>query len=105
MALTREDFIVQSVEEYLKARLAARGYKKDDQFVLLDSWTGGKLPSPLGKTHIAAGFDFDDGGRAAEIGSSLMVRVYRSNSSSSASLPPGAATWPRPSSSPSITMA
>jgi hypothetical protein len=76
MALTREDFVVQSVEEYLKTRLAARGYKKDDQFVLLDSYTGGQLESPLKKSHIAAGFDFDDGGRQAELGSSLIFRVY-----------------------------
>lgn len=75
MALTREDFVVQSVEEYLKARLLARGYKKDDQFVLLDSWTGEAI-TPFDKNHIAAGYDFDDGGRAAELGSSLVRRIY-----------------------------
>lgn len=76
MAVTREDYVVQSVEEYLKTRLAERGYKKDDQFILLDTYTGGSLPSPLSKTHIAAGFDFDDGGQAAELGSSLIKRLY-----------------------------
>lgn len=75
MSLTREDFVTQSVEEYLKARLAERGYKKDDQFVLLDSWTGGAI-TPFSKNHIAAGYDFDDGGKAAELGSSLVRRLY-----------------------------
>lgn len=76
MALTREDFVIQSVEEYLKDRLAARGYKLGDQFVLIDAYTGGEIPSPMTKTHVAMGFNFDDGGRQAELGSALTTRVY-----------------------------
>lgn len=76
MAVTREDFVVQSVQDYLRERLEARGYRANDQFFLLDAYTGGEIQSPLQKSHIASGFNFDDGGRAAEMGSSLIRRLY-----------------------------
>lgn len=76
MALTREDLIVQSVQDYLKERLSERGYTAGDQFTLIDAFTGGNIESPLQKSVIAAGFNFDDGGKQAELGSSLITRTY-----------------------------
>lgn len=76
MALTREDFVIQSVQDYLRERLEARGYRADDQFFLLDAYTGGEIASPLQKSYIASGFNFDDGGRQAELGSALVSRIY-----------------------------
>lgn len=76
MALTREDYVVQGTQDYLKERLAERGYKVGDQFTLIDAFTGGEVQSPLEKSAIASGFNFDDGGRQAELGSSLIARLY-----------------------------
>lgn len=76
MALTREDYVIQSVQDYLRTRLDARGYKENDQFKLLDAYTGGEIETPLNFNYIASGFNFDDGGRQAEMGSSLISRVY-----------------------------
>jgi hypothetical protein len=76
MALTREDYVVQSVQNYLKLRLEERGYTEGDHYTLIDAFTGGEIESPLKKSHVASGFNFDDGGRQAELGSSLVTRVY-----------------------------
>lgn len=76
MAITREDLVTQSVQDYLREQLfTVRGYP-EDRIELLDSWHGEKLPTPLEKNYIATGYNFDDGGRAAEMGSDLTVRLY-----------------------------
>lgn len=76
MGLTREDYIVQGVESYAKARLTERGYNTGDQFEFLESYTGKEIATPMSKSYIAAGYNFDDGGRGAELGSALIERVY-----------------------------
>lgn len=76
MAVTREDQIVQGVENYAKTRLTVKGYTEGDQYVLLESYTGKEISSPMKKSYIAAGYNFDDGGRGAELGSALIERVY-----------------------------
>lgn len=74
--VTREDKIVQSVQDYVRQRLFVdAGYSADD-VELEDAFPEGKFDSPLDKTHVAFGFNFDDGGRPAEMGSNLKVRVY-----------------------------
>jgi hypothetical protein len=75
MSLTREDYVTKSVTKYLKDILATRGYT-DDTVELLDSFPQTGLESPLSKTFIAAGFNFDDGGKQAELGSTLKFRLY-----------------------------
>lgn len=76
MAITREDQIEQSVYDFLESNLRTKGYT--EQIVKLRE----AFPSlnersqALSITTIAIGFNFDDGGRQAEIGSDLIQRVY-----------------------------
>lgn len=73
--IQRDDQIEQSVEDYLRNQLfSVQGYP-DSQVELLDSWQGEDLPTPLSKNFVAMGFNFDDGGKQAEAGSTLTVRV------------------------------
>lgn len=76
MALTREQYVTQSVEDYLREQLFnVRGYP-EDQVEIKDSFTGEPKDTPLTKNWVAAGFNFDDGGRQAELGSTLVKRMY-----------------------------
>lgn len=76
MALTREDYVQQSVQDYLRSTLFGTLGFPEDQIDIIDAWDGQPLDSPLPKNVVASGFDFDDGGRAAEMGSDLTFRVY-----------------------------
>lgn len=74
--LTREEKIEQSVQDYTRERLfTIAGYSGGD-VVLEDAFPEEKFDGPLEKTHVAFSFNFDDGGRPAEIGSNLTARVY-----------------------------
>lgn len=75
MSLTRESYVTRSVEKYLHDRLTSHGYTSD-VIELLDSFPHEGIESPLKKTFIAAGFNFDDDGKQAELGSNLKRRVY-----------------------------
>lgn len=74
--VSREQKVEQSVQEYLKTQLFEVAGYDEAQVELLDSWDGTELPTPLEKTFIATGYGFDDGGRAGEMGSDLIFRVY-----------------------------
>lgn len=76
MALTREQYVTQSVEDYLRHQLFdVRGFPTD-QIEVKDSFTGEDRETPLTKNWVAAGFNFDDGGKPAEVGSTLVRRIY-----------------------------
>lgn len=76
MALTREQYVKQSVDDYLRHQLfTVRGYPTD-QVEIKGSFQGDQVETPLTKNWVAAGFNFDDGGRQAELGSTLVKRVY-----------------------------
>lgn len=76
MAITREDLVSQSVQDYLRDQLFnVRGYPQD-RVELMDAWQGEPLDTPLQKNYIALGFSFDDGGQQGEMGSDLTVRLY-----------------------------
>lgn len=75
MTLTREDFVTKSVNNYLRQKLELRGYG-DDVFEMLDSYPHTGLDTPLEKSFIAVGFNFDDRGKPAEMGSTLTFRIY-----------------------------
>lgn len=76
MALTREDFVTQSVDIYLRRLLAEKGYG-DDQVEILDSFPHTRFDdTPLSKSYVCAGFNFDNGGKPAEMGSNLKERLY-----------------------------
>lgn len=76
MAITREDMVTQSVQDYLREQLfTVRGYPQD-KIELMDAFQGDPIETPMRKNYIATGYNFDDGGTQAELGSSLTDRLY-----------------------------
>src|SRR6185295_10640168 len=76
MAITREDQIEQSVYDFLESNLRAKGYT-EAKVTLREAFpTVNERSQALPVTTIAIGFNFDDGGRQAELGSDLLQRVY-----------------------------
>lgn len=76
--ITREDMVEQSVQDFLRSELfSVRGYPTD-RVELMDAFRPSLFEemSTLDKTYLALGFNFDDGGKHAELGSTLMQRVY-----------------------------
>jgi hypothetical protein len=76
MAITREDQIEQSVYDFLEFSLRAKGYTEAKVMLREAFPTVNERSQALPVTTIAIGFNFDDGGRQAEIGSDLIQRVY-----------------------------
>lgn len=74
--IPRETIIQQSVQDHVKERLEALNYIPQ----LVDMRDAFPSPderaTPLKKTVVAVGFNFDDGGRMVELGSDLTRRVY-----------------------------
>lgn len=75
--IDRESIIERSVDTYLRQQLFnVRGYPTD-KVQILDAYpTNTQMLGPLDKNYIAIGWSTDDGGRQAELGSSLKRRVY-----------------------------
>lgn len=71
--VTREDMIEQSVLILAKASLLARGYTSND-FTLMESFP--YKVEKFDKNIVACGFTFDDGGKAAELGSNMKERKH-----------------------------
>lgn len=71
--ITREDLVTQSVQDFAKAGLTTHGYVAP-AVRFLDSfpYTLTELDAQL----IASGFNFDDEGSQAEMGSDLKRRLY-----------------------------
>lgn len=78
MAITREDYVEQSVQTYARRQLFdVKGYP-EEQIEFLDSFDDNMFDGQdaLNKNFVASGFDFDDDGRQAELGSDLIRRQY-----------------------------
>lgn len=74
--ITREDAVVQSAQTFVQQGLVALGYTAD-KVLMRDAFpTPDERASELDTTTVATGFNFDDGGRRAEMGSDLLLRVY-----------------------------
>jgi hypothetical protein len=75
--LDRETIIERSIESYLRNQLyVVRGYPSD-RVVMLDAYPDNeRMSRPIDKNYIAIGWSADDGGRDAELGSSLRRRLY-----------------------------
>lgn len=76
MAITREDQIEQSIYDHLESSLRAKGYPEKLVKLREAFPTYNERSTPLTVTTIAIGFNFDDGGRQAEVGSDLLQRIY-----------------------------
>lgn len=73
--ITRDQKVEQSVQEYLRTQLYDVLDYSEADVELLDDFEYGRFDSALDKSYVTLGFNFDDGGRAAECGSSLIHRV------------------------------
>jgi hypothetical protein len=75
--IDRETIIERSVDAYLRNQLfTVRGYPTD-KVQILDAYpTQTMMRRPLDRNYIAIGWSADDGGRQAELGSSLVRRRY-----------------------------
>jgi hypothetical protein len=75
--IDRETVIERSIESYLRNQLyTVRGYPTD-KVIMLDAYpTNTRMTQPLDANYVAIGWSTDDGGRQAELGSSLKRRLY-----------------------------
>jgi len=73
--ISREDLIAQSVYDFVEEHLRARGYS-ERRVEMLESFPYTRQEAQLDHSLLAAGFDFDDQGQSAEMGSDLKIRVY-----------------------------
>lgn len=76
--ITREQMVSQSVQDYVRTALFTTRNYPDEQIELLDSFPYGRWDgaTQLDKNYVAFGFNFDDPGVQAELGSDLKTRVY-----------------------------
>lgn len=77
--LTREDFVTESVQQFLRDKLFNAHSYPESQIELLESFDPADFqskPTPLDVNYIASGYDFDNGGEQAELGSTLKRRIY-----------------------------
>ena len=74
--ITREDAIEQSVSDYVRGELVARGYTVAKVQVREMFPSQDERATELELTQVAIGFNFDDGGKLVEMGSDLTRRVY-----------------------------
>jgi hypothetical protein len=74
--VTREDMVEQSVTDYLRNEIFVVRAYPSARVVLMEAFSESKLPAPLDKNYLAIGFNFDDGGMGAELGSDLLRRQY-----------------------------
>jgi hypothetical protein len=74
--ITREDQVEQSVSDYVREQLVAFGYPEDKVHVREAFPSPEERGKELTQTVVAVGFNFDDGGRRIEMGSTLTQRVY-----------------------------
>lgn len=72
--ISRDQLVEQSVTDYIRQALVARGYPDSDyEWVESFPW---EMAEPAAKNIVCLGFNFDDEGRQAECGSDLKVRSY-----------------------------
>lgn len=74
--ITREDLITQSVFDYVTNQLFVVRDYPTSQVEVREEFVYELNEEPFTKNIVCAGFDFDDEGTQAEMGSSLKARVY-----------------------------
>lgn len=73
--VTREDLVEQSVTNFVRGALLDRGYTAD-KVEIVETFPGHELEQ-LDHCLVALGYNLDDEGTQAELGSDLTTRVYR----------------------------
>lgn len=75
--VTREELVEQSVTDYLRDQMFNVRQYPASRVQLLDAFTENVFGAgPLNTNYLAIGFNFDDGGVQAELGSDLLRRTY-----------------------------
>lgn len=74
--VTREQLVEQSVQDFLRDQLLNGRHYPASQIEFMDAFVEDQVQGELTKSYIALGFNFDDGGTQAEIGSDLLTRVH-----------------------------
>jgi hypothetical protein len=74
--VTREELVEQSVTDYLRDQIFTVRAYPSARVALVEAFDEHELPSPLDRNYLAIGFNFDDGGECAELGSDLLRRQY-----------------------------
>lgn len=76
--ITREQRVQASLISYLRTKLFDELGYPADRVKLVDAFEHSKFEGdePLDNNYLALGFNFDDGGRPAELGSTLITRTY-----------------------------
>lgn len=75
--IDRETIIERSVELYLRHQLYDIRSYPQNKVVMLDAYPDNqRMSKPLDANYVAVGYQADDGGRQAELGSSLKRRLY-----------------------------
>lgn len=75
--IDRESIIEKSVDIYLRHQLFDVRKYPPDRVQILDAYPDNeRMARPIDRNYIAIGWSADDGGRQAELGSSLKRRVY-----------------------------
>lgn len=74
--ITREDLITQSVYDYVRRQIFDVRNYPPSQVELRESFVYELDEETFDRNIICAGFDFDDEGRQAEMGSDLKTRTY-----------------------------
>lgn len=74
--ILREDMVEQSVQDFVRLKLADFNYDGDNINIRDAFPTPEERSQPLTQTQLAVGFNFDDGGRPAELGSNLTRFVH-----------------------------
>jgi len=75
VAITREDLISQSVYDFVKAGVVARGYDAG-KVEFRESFPYTVEEEQLSRSLVCVGFSFDNGGTPGELGSNLRLREY-----------------------------
>lgn len=75
--LTREDKIIQSVEDMLREHLFTDLELPTTEVTLKDAFDYHHFDeNALDKNYVCLGFNFDDGGKRAELGSDLLIKIH-----------------------------
>jgi hypothetical protein len=73
--IQRQDKVEQSVQDYLADQLfGVQGYPPS-LVEIIDSFDGERFEGGLDKNYVAIGFNFDDGGKEGECGSTLVRKL------------------------------
>lgn len=74
--ISREQMIEQSVEDHLRDHLTGVLGSSMAKVKIVDSFNPTDYAGELGENVVALGYNFDDGGKAAELGSSLVRKLH-----------------------------